>query len=283
MTGSNGDDSHVHTRSGQGELRVELVAGESAVVKARASSPLKILVPRSRGVSVMACLASFGGGLVAGDELGLDVEVGDGARCYLSTQASTKVYRNPGMLPCGQTLIAKVGKESVLAMVPDPVQAFGASLYRQRQEFHLEKNSGLLVVDWLSSGRSARGERWAFTRYESRNEIFVGGKRVAVDSLLLDPADGPIEHPSRMGRFNCLALLIMAGGMLAAPAARVLETIGNRPVPRRASLVCSASPLADGALVRIAGEQVEDVRKEISDLLDCLPEILHDDPRQRKW
>lgn len=277
------DVSFDGVKSGRGELKVEMVAGESAVVTARASSPLKILVPGSRGHCVSACFSSYGGGLVAGDEIAVEVELGDGARCYLSTQASTKIYRNPGLLPCGQTLKASLGKESVLVLVPDPVQAFGRSLYRQRQEFCLQKDSGLVVVDWLSSGRAACGERWAFSRYESRNEIFVCGKRLVVDSLLLDPADGPIESSCRMGRFNCLALLVLAGGEISEPAARVLEAIGSRPVPRRSALVCSASPLSGGALVRIAGERVEEVGKELHRLLDFLPEVLHDDPRLRKW
>lgn len=269
------------SHNGQGKLKVELVAGESTVVTAQASSPLKILVPRSRGASVLACLASFGGGLVAGDEIAITLELGDKAHCHLSTQASTKVYRNPAMLPCGQTLKASLGKQSVLVVSPDPVQAFGGSLYRQQQEFQIQEDSGLLVVDWLSSGRAARGERWAFSRYESRNEIFVGQKRLVIDSLLLDPTDGPIENTYRMGRFNCLALLILAGGQMAVPAAHILESIGNRPISRLSSLVCSASPLSGGALVRIAGEQVEDVRKKISSLLHSLPEHLLDDMRRR--
>jgi len=32
-----------------------------------------------------------------------------------------------------------------------------------------------------------------------------------VDALLLDPADGPLADERRMGRFNCLALLALAG------------------------------------------------------------------------
>jgi urease accessory protein len=270
-------------KGGKGELRVGLAAGESTVLMARASSPLKILVPRPRGASVSACLASFGGGLLAGDEIDVQIEIGDAARCHLGTQASTKIYRNPAMLPCGHALSAKLGKGSVLILAPDPVQAFQGSFYQQRQEFHLQSDSGLLALDWLSSGRAARGERWAFGRYESRNEVFVDGKRVVMDSLLLDPADGPVGGPYRMGRFNCLALLIIAGGKMAGPAAQILEATGNRPVPRRPSLVCSASPLSAGALVRIAGEHVEEVRREIYSLFDFFPEFLHDSPHLRKW
>lgn len=268
---------------GEGELRVEMVAGQSAIVGARCSNPLKILVPRPRGHSVLACLSNYGGGLVAGDEINLTINLGAGTRCFLSTQASTKVYRNPRLLPCGQNLTANLGEESVLVLAPDPIQAFGGSIYKQHQEFHITEGAGLALVDWLSSGRSERGERWVFSRYESRNEIFVGGKKLMVDSLLLDPADGAIGGRYRMGRFNCLALMALVGGALQKPAERLLELFASRPIASGAALVCSASPLSEGILVRIAGEQVEAVRREINQLLDFLPEVLDDDPRARKW
>jgi urease accessory protein len=270
-------------KSGRGELRVEFVAGQSAVVTARAGSPLKILVPRPRGPSVSACFSSYGGGLVAGDEIEVDLELGEQARCHLSTQASTKIYRNPGRLGCGHVLKAALGRAAVLVLAPDPVQAFAGSLYRQHQEFHLQNDSGLVLLDWLSSGRTECGERWAFSRYESRNEIVVAGRRLALDSLLLDPADGAIGGSYRMGRFNCLALLALVGGVLEKPAAQLLESIARRPISRRGSLTCCASPLSGGALVRIAGERAEEVRHEVYRLLDFLPEVLHDDPRLRKW
>ena len=86
-----------------------------------------------------------------------------------------------------------------------------------------------------------------------------------------------------MGRFNCLAMLALVGGVMRPPAAQLLESIARRPISLRASLVLSASPLCGGALVRIAGERVEEVRHEVHRLLDFLPEVLHDDPRLRKW
>lgn len=30
-----------------------------------------------------------------------------------------------------------------------------------------------MLVDWVTSGRMARGEGWAFNRLESRNEVMV--------------------------------------------------------------------------------------------------------------
>jgi len=228
-------------------------------------------------------LSSFGGGLVAGDETRLAIKLGAQARCFVTTQASTKVYRNPVGRPCGHAIRASLGGGSQLILVPDPVQAFGGSHYRQSQEFHLEPGSGLVLVDWFCSGRLARGERWAFTRFESRNEVFLGSERLLLDSLLLDPSDGPLDGPHRLGRFNCLALIMIVGEPLSEAAGRVLEARASQPIAPRASLVCSFSPVRSGALIRLAGERVEEVAGELHQCLAFLPHLLGDDPWVRKW
>jgi hypothetical protein len=153
-------------------LEVRFVAGQSAVIRQHATAPLKLLVPCPRGQSVWAYTSSLGGGLVAGDQVHLDVHVAAGARCFLSTQASTKVYRNPAGLKCSHRVRAQVGSGALLVFAPDPVQCFGQAVYEQRQEFLLEPGASLVLLDWLVSGRTARGERWAFKRFGSRNEVW---------------------------------------------------------------------------------------------------------------
>lgn len=271
------------TKAGQGALRVEWVAGQSAVTLAWATSPLKLLTPRPRGTSVWSFLSSFGGGLVAGDETRVDLDVGAGARCFVGTQASTKVYRNPECRPCGHQLNATLAEDSLLVLAPDPVQAFSGSSYDQHQTFHLADGSGLVLVDWFCSGRAACGERWAFNRFHSRNDVFVGGERLLVDSVLLDPADGPLAGSHRMGRFDCLALVLLVGAPVREAATRLLADVAARPVGRRGPLVTSASPIRDGALLRVAGDGAESVGREIHRHLAFLSEMLGDDPWARKW
>jgi urease accessory protein len=269
--------------SGQGNIEIGFVAGQSTLTSSWATNPLKLLVPRPRGLSVWAFSSSFGGGLLAGDEIQLTLRLAARTRCFLGTQASTKIYRNPRQRPCGHRLTAFLGEDSLLVLAPDPVQMFADSCYEQRQEFHLEKRAGLVLVDWCSAGRVARGERWAFTRFHSGNEIFVARERMLVDSLLLDPAHGPLDSPHRMGRFNCLALVVLVGEPVRAAAARILQDIAGRSIDRVSSLICSASPLADGAILRMAGEHAEVVRREIHCHLSLLCDLLGDDPWARKW
>jgi urease accessory protein len=264
---------------GQAKLEVAMVTYQSAVTSAVASSPMKLLTPVARGKSVWAYTSSFGGGLVAGDQTQLEVKISGGARCFFGTQSSTKVYRNPAALPCDHSTRAEVQEDSLLVFTPEPVQAFADSHYSQRQEFHLSPNAGLVLLDWYSAGRTARGERWAFEHLASRNDVFIGGERALVDSILLRSE----ELAAQMGRFNCLATLLLIGPPVKLAAEGLLQQIAARPVEKRAALVCSASPARDGVLLRVAGEEVEAVRRELSNQLIFLRDILGDDPWARKW
>ena len=264
-------------------MGVDLVFGESAVTSSFSTSPMKLLAPRSRGRSVWAFSSSFGGGLLAGDQTRLDLRLGAEARCYLGTQAWTKVYRNPTPIPCRHATHARLDPGAVLVFAPDPVQAFADSCYVQTQEFQLAADSSLFLLDWCSAGRIALGERWKFQSFQSRNEVFVAGQRMFLDALLLSSEGGSLEGPHRMGRFNCLATLLMIGPVFRSQAQQLLERMRQEPVLRRDALVASASPVADGVVLRLAGTHFESVAAELHRQIAPLADLLADDPWSRKW
>jgi urease accessory protein len=259
------------------------VDGQSTVTGAYAVSPLRLLTPRSRAESVWAYTSSLGGGILAGDRTSLSVRVGTGARCFLSTQATTKVYRNPASLPCAHRTQATVQKDGLLVFAPDRVQPFAGSSYDQRQEWHLADGAGLVLLDWFSSGRAARGEQWHFTRFRSRNEVFVESERVFVDSILLEGPQqtGPMD--CRVGGYQCFAMLLFLGPPVHRLVIDLLEQIGRLPVRKASSLLCSASPVRDGAVLRVAGVDAEAVGRELERYLQPLDRMLGDNPWIRKW
>ena len=266
--------------AGSGALRCALVDGASAAVHSSATAPLKLLVPRPRGPAVWAFAASFGGGLLAGDRLALDVAVGPGASALLGTQASTKVYRADGRGAAHQRLDAEVAAGGALALLPDPVVAFAGAAYEQRQTIALATGASLLLLDWYTSGRSARDERWAFTSFRSRNRVTVGGALLVDDALHL--AAGP-ALARRMGRFHCLASVLLLGPRCAPAAQALLAALAGAPVVAGAALLESASPLGDGALLRLAGTTHQAVEARVRERLAALAAgLLGDDPWSRK-
>ncbi len=245
---------------------------------ALATSPLRILAPRNHGDATWVYLASLGGGLVDGDHIDLDVDVGQAASALLGTQASTKVYRSPH--GCSQRLTARLGEGAFLAVVPDPVVCFAGARYEQRTDVALSPGASVLVLDGYTCGRSARGERWAFSRYASRTTVARGAAAAAIDATVLDPSHGPIAE--RMGRFDVVLSLTAFGPRLGAVRAAMRASGEARAIDDSAMVV--ASPLGDdGCILRVAAERFESASRLLRSSFVALAQGLGDDPFARKW
>jgi urease accessory protein len=268
---------------GRGSVVVTASAGRSRVTRAFASSPLRLLTPRNHGRASWIFTSTFGGGLVGGDAVCLGIEVGEGASAYLSTQSATKVYRSA--VETSAELHATVGAGATLIVMPDPVICFAGSWYRQRQHVDLHAGANLVLVDWLSSGRHAAGERWQFDRYDSRLVVRRDRRTILHDALLLSPSHGRLAE--RMGRFEALLVAIVIGPALAAASGDLLARVAALPVERRGRSIVSASTLEDGidggCLLRIAGTSIEETGVTLRALLGFVPALLGDDPWSRKW
>jgi urease accessory protein len=270
-------------RAGRGSVELSLVAGKTAATRSIATNPLKLLIPRRRTAAAWVYAGTYGGGLVAGDEIDFCVQIGAGATGVLGTQASTKVFRSPGEISCRQTLRAGVADGGLLVVTPDPLTCFAQARYEQSQTVRLQGSGSLVLVDWLTSGRRARGECWAFSRYCSRLEIYRDDELLVADALLLDPADGPLDSPFRLGRFHCLALIVLIGEQLKAAVEEQLACIAAKPVQPRARLLDVASPVPQGAVLRVIGETTESVAQYVSQALGFLDAFLGETPWARKW
>ncbi|GAA5857156.1 hypothetical protein JCM8547_009342 [Rhodosporidiobolus lusitaniae] len=183
------------------------------------SYPLKLLVPKQvvakrRDLQHVQSIyvISYGGGLVAGDRVRLKVEVRSGTTLVMLTQGSTKVFRTrPDRYLSAPSFITpsssteqlyrlSVSPSSLLVLLPSPVTCFSRSRYNQRQVVHLaDETSSVLLLDWYTSGRMGMddkekgkgAESWEFERYESVNEVWAGGRRIAKDALVLEDEDPP--------------------------------------------------------------------------------------------
>lgn len=250
------------------------------VTRAYATSPLRLLTPANHGHAAWVYTSNYGGGLVDGDRVVIDVEVESGAAAFVSTQASTKVYRSPR--GTSAELGGRVGPDGLLIVAPDPVVCFAGARYRQVQRFQVANSAALVVIDCVLSGRCARGERWAFSEYRSLIEIRRGDRLLVHDVLALRASDGDLAR--RLGRFDVLAVVVVAGRALRAEVEGLLAAASRYPVARRADQLIMASSVGeDGCILRVAGTSGEQVGRTLRELLRFIPARLGDDPWRRKW
>jgi urease accessory protein len=265
-----------------GRARIGVVRSgwRSVVSRAYATSPLRLLMPANHGRAAWIYTSNFGGGLVDGDRIVMDVDVGSGAAAFISTQASTKIYRSPG--GTGAEMHARVAANGLLVVAPDPVVCFSGARYRQTQTFELADRAALVLLDWVSSGRHAAGERWAFDEYRGQIIVRLDGHLLVHDAVTLNAADGNLRK--RLGRYNVLAVAVLAGTPLADAASSLVATASASPVLKRPDQLIAATALGNrGCVVRFAGTSVERVARTIRECLGFLPALLGDNPWIRKW
>jgi urease accessory protein len=254
--------------AGQGALTF---TAARSVTRAVSRSPLRLLLPRNHGHARWAFVATLGGGLVDGDSIDLDVCLEPGANAMLGTQSSTKIYRGRSK----QRIRARIADDAMLAVLPDPIAPFAASRFAQSMTYELAPRGSLVVLDVLSCGRAAAGERWAFARFESRIRIPSANIN---DSLVLDANE--VDVPAMMGRFDAIATVFAIGPGACAIADALMASAST---PRAAGVVRAASPVAGGVCLRAASPRLESLLAYVRDTLSPLRDQLGDDPFARKW
>jgi len=179
-----------------------LPPGKQVLTSLTYQYPLKLIAPDPHHASdekhvTVVFLLTYGGGLVGGDKISLKVELQDSTRLVLLTQGSTKIFRSPERsVVSGQTLDVKIGSHAALCYLPDPTQPFAESVYEQKQTFYVDPrgSSSLVLLDWVTEGRRARGESWTLWSWKGRNEVrefdrTSKGRLLLRDAVLLQDDD----------------------------------------------------------------------------------------------
>lgn len=238
----------------------------------RGAGPLRLLCPRAAGNAAWIVTSNLGGGLVDGDAVSLDVTVDDAATCVVTTQASSKVYKGT----THQQTRVRVHGDAAALVVPDAVVPYRDASYVQRTNIELAATSTLVLCDIVTAGRVAYGERWSATRLDTLLSISIAGVCRLHDRVVLAG-----DVAMRMRRFEAIATAVLLGPRVADLAASQLAALPA--LARGATRILAGSPLADGALFRIAGESIEDVIAATRDLLRNACARLGEDPWSRRW
>lgn len=153
-----------------------LPSGGSGLEVMKYQYPLKLISPSpaSHQSSILVFLLSYGGGLVGGDSVDLSVKVKKGSKLSLVTQGHTKVFKSPSRsVLTSQVMRVEIEDGAAMCLLPDPVQPFEDSVYSQTQIFKTRPGSTLCLLDWVTQGRTARGEIWSFFQWTGRNEVWL--------------------------------------------------------------------------------------------------------------
>jgi urease accessory protein len=214
--------------------------------------PLQSSAVQAAGATI-AYLGNYGGGILPGDTLHYRADVLSHATLALLTQGSNRVYpqsslpqtvdgiaTSPGpqtTKPSRSVLDLRVDEHALCVVTLDPVTPFRGSVLEQMQTAVIDPNASLALVDWISSGRYVRGERWEQTSLLNQTEIYFNdhdsSHPVLVDRVILDGNTG-MDFRNASLQFNAYASLVLYGSRVEAVVERCHDMAASlaRPYTR---------------------------------------------------
>jgi len=177
------------------ELRFEAVAGNTRLVHNRHSGPLRLLkaLASGDGRRLEAVIVHPPGGLVGGDTLAIDVELGNDARILATTPGQQKWYRSETPAIAGTRIALAAG--ACLEWLPQPAILYDQAHARQALAIDLDSTATCIGWEVLVRGRAAMGELTARGHVDQTLSISVGQRLLWEERLHAGAADRLFDSP----------------------------------------------------------------------------------------
>ncbi|WP_410210950.1 urease accessory protein UreD [Aquirhabdus sp.] len=191
-------DSHVptrtvlHHRKSIGPLRVQ-----------------KALWPEKTGVCHVIMIHPPAG-IAGGDELHIEVVVGQQAHAVLTTPGAGKWYKSDGRL-AKQTIHLDVEHDGFLEWLPQEIMLFDQAIAQSQTTITLHDSAAFIGWDILVIGRKARDENFLHGHYCSHLSLLRQGRLCIDDRLILNGGDRWLTSPLGLNGHS------VSGMMLAVP------------------------------------------------------------------
>jgi urease accessory protein len=151
-------------------------------------------------------LHNVSGGILGGDRLALQVEVGEGARAQLTSTGATRVYRTgTGAEAARQSIEVRVARDGLLEYLPDPLIPFAGSRFSQQTSIDLAAGAGLFWQEIIAPGREASGEIFQYESLSIDTQIRASGAPIAIERFCSEPAIRDVTTPARLGHYRWFA------------------------------------------------------------------------------
>lgn len=220
-------------------FRAENQEGRTILRDLSFTAPYKIMAPFQKpdgGIRVMPLCASAG--IMKGDRQEFTYRVGEYTNLEILSQSFEKIHRMEG--GCAQrNIYAEAAPHSVFCYYPQPVLPYAGSAFDSTMEIRLaDETSRFFLLEIISCGRSARGERFQYRRFSSRVRVYRGGRLIYHDNTRCEPERMPMEGIGMYEGYSHMAniFLTSAGSLSEEKLYEILQ----------------AFPECDGGITRLA-------------------------------
>jgi urease accessory protein len=189
--------------------------GTTALADLRQEGCLKARFPRPTGWAEAVMLNSSGG-VAAGDQLTLRLEVGTNAKATFTAQAAERFYRaRPSDPPATVQTTLAVAEGASAEWLPQETILFDACALTRTLSIDLAASASLIAVETLVFGRALMGETVHTARLRDTITLRRAGKLLLHDAIRIEGEAAPLlAH-----RASANGAIAMATIIHAAPTA----------------------------------------------------------------
>ncbi len=192
-------------------LETTCVRGRSKLTQMINIPPTKFIAPESHAAGALCFIANYGGGMLGGDNVSLNIKIGCNSGLVLLPQANSRAYTNKDGKTASQHMHITVHPGGKFIYNADPLVLHAKSKYLQNTEIKLHDNAGAIIVDWFSIGRSENGEVFLFSEYLSTLKAESPISTFLIDKQYFRPEDFTYNIAGAFAEFSQMLNIFFLG------------------------------------------------------------------------
>ncbi len=211
-------------------------------------------------------LMSSSPGILDGDAYEMKIEVEKNCSLQLHTQAYQRLFNMKS--GATQQMNVHLSDNSSFVFLPHPSVPHERSVFISRNNFYLGNNCTFIFGEILTCGRKLNGEAFLFSKYHSINQIFVNGKLVIKENLLMQPVEINVHAIGQLEGYTHQASMMWLQNEINIKPIQT-QLIAVLSEEKNIEFGITAAPV-NGLIIRLLGNGAEQVYKCLQRIKEIL-------------
>jgi len=167
--------------------------GDSYLREQSFRAPIHLSKPHEDAGALVVNMVNPTAGIFDDDSIDVSLAVEGGAHMVVTTPSSSRVYRSRNGKEASVRQKFSVREGGTLEFFPEPFIPHAGARYRQHNLLEVGGSSVLVFFEWLTPGRVASGECFAYQELNWETDVVIDGKLAARERYRLKPGDDSLK------------------------------------------------------------------------------------------
>ena len=250
------------------QIQTDLYKGKTILKNTFCSQPFKLAdITEDRSEKKLRLMMmSSSPGILDDDNYNMKIELEEDCVVELETQSYQRLFNMKK--GASQVMEIKMAKRSSFVFLPHPSVPHESSIFTSKNKIYLSQGCSLIWGEVLTSGRKLSGENFLMSKYHNLTEIFLNGKLIVKENLLIAPKIIDVSAIGQLEKYTHQASLIYINEVVLTKL--TLEKINELLAGEKEICFGISALQVNGIIVRLLGykgEQLHCCLKKIASFL----------------